>query len=164
MPSPRVLTRPRKSATGLAAVAGASLALLTLTACGEGQDVTDTSASATAAVEQQAGPSTSPPVVAGRKPVSKPATSSAASAAGTSAAGGPGTECGTIPGPDGALTVTILAGDVACATAKEIGDEYGPKIATGAQHKVSDWTCGPSQLTGVLAACQKDTSVIGFAP
>ncbi|MDV7101584.1 hypothetical protein R4227_16030 [Gordonia amicalis] len=81
-----------------------------------------------------------------------------------SARSGPGATCGTIPGPDGALRVLILAGDVDCDQAKTIGGEYGPKIVSGTQQSVSGWTCGPSQLQGVLAACQKDTTVIGFAP
>lgn len=165
MSSPRVLTRPRKIATGVATAAvGASFALLTLTACGGEQDVTDTATSSAAVAP--ASPNASAPVVAGRKPATTPATSRTTTSSGATASetGGPGTQCGTVPGPDGALTVTILAGDVSCETADEIGVEYGPKIATGTQHEVSGWTCGPSQLRGVLSACQKGKSVIGFAP
>ncbi|SDU69927.1 hypothetical protein [Gordonia westfalica] len=154
--------------TRVAATAvGLSLALLTLSACGAEQDVTDTSAnSAAASAEQPAdAPSTSAPVVAGRKPASTRADSVTQSAdAGDSGQSGPGSTCGTIPGPDGALRVLILAGDVDCDQAKSVGDAYGPKIVTGSQQSVSGWTCGPSQLQGVLAACQKDTTVIGFAP
>lgn len=149
---------------------GLSLALFTLSACGSEQDVTDTSAnagnSAAPAAEQPAGtPSTSAPVVAGRKPASTLAESVTPRAdADDSARSGPGATCGTIPGPDGALRVLILAGDVDCDQAKSIGGEYGPKIVSGTQQSVSGWTCGPSQLQGVLAACQKATTVIGFAP
>ncbi|TSD94715.1 hypothetical protein FOV72_16020 [Gordonia rubripertincta] len=146
---------------------GLSLALFTLSACGSEQDVTDTSANnAAASAEQPAdAPSTSAPVVPGRKPASARADSVTPRAdADESTGSGPGTTCGRIPGPDGALRVLILAGDVECDDAKSVADDYGPKIVTGAQQSVSGWTCGPSQLQGVLAACQKDATVIGFAP
>ncbi|GAA12817.1 MULTISPECIES: hypothetical protein [Gordonia] len=149
---------------------GLSLALFTLSACGSEQDVTDTSASggngAVASAEQPAdAPSTSAPVVPGRKPASaRPNSVTSGADADESTQGGPGTTCGSIPGPDGALRVLVLAGDVDCDQAKSIADEYGPKIVTGTQQSVGGWTCGPSALQGVLAACQKDTTVIGFAP
>ena len=38
------------------------------------------------------------------------------------------------------------------------------QLDDGYQKKVGDWTCGPSQVHGLLAACQKDQSVIGFTP
>lgn len=160
--------RAISSGTRLATTAlGLSLALFTLSACGEEQDVTDTAGTgAQASAEQPAdAPSTSAPVVAGRKPASTRAESVTPRAdADDSTRSGPGATCGTIPGPDGALRVLILAGDVDCDQAKTIGGEYGPKIVSGTQQSVSGWTCGPSQLQGVLAACQKDTTVIGFAP
>ncbi|WP_084813223.1 hypothetical protein [Gordonia sp. CNJ-863] len=163
--------RAVSSGTRVATTAlGLSLALFTLSACGAEQDVTDTSASAgdsaAASAEQPAdAPSTSAPVVPGRKPASARADSVTPGAdAEGSTRGGPGATCGSIPGPDGALRVLILSGDVDCDKATSIAGEYGPKIVSGAQQSVSGWTCGPSQLQGVLAACQKDTTVIGFAP
>ncbi|OUC80982.1 hypothetical protein CA982_01120 [Gordonia lacunae] len=134
----------------------------TLLACGAEQDVTtasSTTQSGVAASGPQSAeqPATSPPVVPGRKPVSTSTSSAVAS-------DDSDTTCGTIPGPDGSLRVLVLAGDVACDSATSIATQYGPKIASGQQQSVGGWTCAPSQLEGVLAACQKGTAVIGFAP
>ncbi|MFE0748624.1 hypothetical protein [Gordonia sp. NPDC058843] len=143
------------------ATLGLSVAMMALAACGEEQDVTAASSmpatSAAATSEQTDGPATSPPVVPGRKPVSTTPSSTVAS-------DDSDTTCGTIPGPDGALRVLVLAGDVTCDSARSIATQYGPKITTGQQQSVAGWTCAPSQLEGVLAACQKGTTVIGFAP
>jgi hypothetical protein len=142
------------------AVLGVSVAMMTLAACGEEQDVTAASSAPTSAASSETasdGPATSPPVVPGRKPVST-GSSSAVESDDTD------TACGTIPGPDGSLRVMILAGDVACDSATSIATQYGPKIASGQQQSVAGWTCAPSQVEGILAACQKGTAVIGFAP
>ncbi|WP_439031250.1 hypothetical protein [Gordonia terrae] len=153
--------RLRSSLRVAGAALGLSVAMMTLAACGGEQDVTaasstpETSAAASESASDR--PATSPPVVPGRKPVST-ATSSAVASDDTD------TTCGTIPGPDGSLRVLILAGDVACDSAKSIATQYGPKIATGQQQSVAGWTCAPSQVEGILAACQKGTAVIGFAP
>ena len=132
-----------------------------LVACGAEQDVTTASSTSQAVAAESGSPSAeqpaTSPVVPGRKPVST--TTSSATASDDS-----DTTCGTIPGPDGALRVMILAGDVSCDSARTIATQYGPKITTGQQQSVAGWTCAPSQLEGVLAACQKGTAVIGFAP
>ncbi|MEP9393053.1 hypothetical protein ABLE94_12445 [Gordonia sp. VNK1] len=149
--SPRFITA-RIVVTGLAGIAALSLA-----ACGSDEQSTTTST--VASEPDVTTPSTSVPVVAGPSPRSQSQSSSAE----TSAAVG-GTPCGSVAGPDGSLDVVVLAGDVDCDTAKEIANEYSPKIATGRQQRISAWTCGPSEVRGVLAACQNGDKVIGFMP
>lgn len=172
----------------LAVFAATAALALTLAACGSEDDATDTpsstalasptaseSASVTSSAKSSAKASTSStetemrtenpsaPIVGGRVPASGRSshTSDSDASAPTPANG----ECGTTQGPDGALHIVILAGDVSCAEAKGLTSEYNAKaIATGQQKKVGDWTCGPSQVHGLLAACQKDQSVIGFTP
>ncbi|EON30600.1 hypothetical protein GTC6_21710 [Gordonia terrae C-6] len=162
-PTGATTSHSRRSIRVAAATVGLAAAMSTLLACGAEQDVT-TASSTTQAGAAESGPqsaeqpATSPPVVPGRKPVSSTPTSSATQSDDSD------TTCGTIPGPDGALRVLILAGDVACDSATSIAAQYGPKIASGQQQSVAGWTCAPSQLEGVLAACQNGTAVIGFAP
>lgn len=135
-------------------------AVVTLAACGTEQESgASGTASSTPAYTSSTGAS-SVPVVGGPDPRSKTRTSSAE--ASSSSQGG--TTCGTISGPDGSLRILVLAGDVDCTTAKKIGGEYSPKIATGTAQQVSGWTCGPSQVEGILAACQSGDKVIGFTP
>ncbi|MET4166240.1 MULTISPECIES: hypothetical protein [Gordonia] len=162
-PTGATTSRPRRTIKVAATAVGLAAAMSTLLACGAEQDVTTasstTQAGAAESVPQSAEqPATSPPVVPGRKPVSSTPTSSAV------ASDDSDTSCGTIPGPDGSLRVMVLAGDVACDSARTIATQYGPKITTGQQQSIAGWTCAPSQLEGVLAACQKGTTVIGFAP
>ncbi|GAB04711.1 hypothetical protein GII30_21665 [Gordonia amarae] len=172
------------------AVFAATAALaVTLAACGSEDDATDASsstavasstasesASATSSVSSSAKASKTPeetddlrtenpsaPIVGGRVPASR--RSSHKPDPNESAPTPSSGECGTTQGPDGALHIVILAGDVNCSEAKGLTKEYNAKaIATGQQKKVGDWTCGPSQVHGLLAACQKDQSVIGFTP
>ena len=171
----------------LAVFAATAALALTLAACGSEDDATDTPsstavasspASESASVTSSAKTSTkasktkqtelrtenpSAPIVGGRVPASKSGSDKPGSdvSAPTPANG----ECGTTQGPDGALHIVILAGDVTCSEAKGLTKEYNAKaIATGQQKNVGDWTCGPSQVHGLLAACQKDQSVIGFTP
>ncbi|MDL9938865.1 hypothetical protein QSJ18_19130 [Gordonia sp. ABSL1-1] len=135
---------------------------LSLVGCGSERDVTADSSTASNAVSAPASedrPSTSPPVVGGPKPRSTTAAESV-----STEDEGAGQTCGQIPGPDGALRILVLAGGVTCADAKELGKEYGPKIVTGKQQSVSGWTCGPSELEGILAACVKGQQVVGFTP
>ncbi len=75
-----------------------------------------------------------------------------------------GEKCGTTKGPDGALQIVITKGSLNCATAKQIADEYGPKIATGQPQTVSGWDCAPSQTAGELATCTKGGASFGLAP
>ncbi|MCR5980292.1 hypothetical protein GDN83_21555 [Gordonia jinghuaiqii] len=136
--------------------------MFALVGCGDEQDVTTASSTAATSVAASSGPtedrpSTSPPVVGGRKPATDTTRSEVASDESD-------TTCGTVPGPDGALRVLVLAGEVTCDSAKTVATQYAPKIVTGQQQSVAGWTCAPSQLEGVLAACQKGTTVIGFAP
>ncbi|MBR7191802.1 hypothetical protein [Gordonia sp. SCSIO 19800] len=161
-PTGPTTSRSRRPIRVAAATLGLAAAMSTLVACGAEQDLTTASSASQAGAVESGSPSaeqpaTSPPVVPGRKPVSTTASSATAS-------DDSDTTCGTIPGPDGALRVMILAGDVSCDSARTIATQYGPMITTGQQQSVAGWTCAPSQLEGVLAACQKGTSVIGFAP
>ncbi|MGC4935189.1 hypothetical protein ACLQ3C_16070 [Gordonia sp. DT30] len=137
---------------GMAAIATASLA-----ACGDEQQ-SDAGGTSTPAASA---PATSVPVVAGPSPHSAThttRTSAVSSAAATA------TTCGNVPGPDGALRVLVLAGNVDCATAQKVATEYSPKIATGHEQQVSGWTCGPSEARGILAACQSGNKAIGLTP
>jgi len=163
-------------------VATAALAL-SLAACGSEDDATGSpssepsvSSSSTPASAKASAKTTKPrsenpsaPIVGGPVPASQRSShkpdpdreTSKTSSAPTPTDG----ECGTTQGPDGALHVVILAGDVTCAEAKDLTKQYNAKaIATGQQQTFGDWTCGPSQVHGLLAACQKDQSVIGFTP
>ncbi|MBD0023802.1 hypothetical protein GII33_21150 [Gordonia pseudamarae] len=174
----------------LAVFAATVAVALTLAACGSEDDATggpsssevaSSTTSHTAAAESSGSSSTtsnsaqlrtenpSAPIVGGPVPASKRSSHKAdpdAATRTTTSAPTPATgECGTTQGPDGALHIVILAGEVTCAEAKGLTKEYNAKaIATGQQKKVGDWTCGPSQVHGLLAACQKDQSVIGFTP
>ena len=140
---------------GIGTLATGALAL-SLAGCGSEQEVGSSATSEPLAL------SSSAPVVGGPRPQS-PATTSSAESVSSSAAEA-GHVCRKIPGPDGALRVIIVAGNVSCATATEVANEYGPKIATGSQQQVSGWTCGPSDIEGMLAACVKGSDVIGFTP
>lgn len=137
----------------IAAIAAASLA-----ACGSEEQSTSSATS-----PQAQSPSTSVPAVAGPNPQSPHTPTSTDASTSRSVTSG-ATTCGTVAGPDGALRVLVLAGNVGCATAKKIGIEYSPKISTGTQQRVSGWTCGPSEVSGILAACQSGDKVIGFTP
>ncbi len=124
---------------------------LSLAACGSEEAAVASSTAPAAA-------STSAVTVAGPKPAPPPASIPAEKE--TSVVSG--TQCGLTKGPDGALTIVILEGSVTCDTAKKIAADYGPKIATGTEQKVSDWTCGPTQTTGVLAKCVKGSDAFGL--
>ena len=133
--------------------------MLALAGCGTEQEST---AGSSTAAQPPASPSTSVPVVGGPSPHA--ASSTVASEADETSSEAGSQTCGSIPGPDGALRIMVLSGDVECSTAKKIAEEYGPKIATGQKQSVSGWTCGPSEVEGILAACQSDSKVIGFTP
>ncbi len=96
------------------------------------------------------------PVVPGRKPTSEttPETSTPDDAE----------SCGAAKGPDGALQIRLVEGDVTCETAKAIAKEYSPLIATGQPQKVNDWECGPSTVTGELARCTFDSKAFALVP
>ncbi|WHU47222.1 hypothetical protein QNM97_25315 [Gordonia sp. L191] len=152
-------TLTRWSARSLAVGGMAALATVSLAACGDEQQSGAQDSSAAPSVTT---PSTSVPVVAGPSPQSR--TTEATSGAQSASTSSTSKTCGSVAGPDGALRVLVLAGDVDCETAKKIGTEYSPKIATGQQQKVSGWTCGPSEVRGILAACQSGDKVLGFTP
>lgn len=129
---------------------------LTTAACGtENQAATDSSS----AVSGVTPPSdASVPVVAGPKPktsASPEPTGESVSADGTKT-------CGATKGPDGALYIHIVDGDLSCDTAKTIAKEYGPLIATGAPQTVSGWDCGPSDTAGELARCTKGSQAFAL--
>lgn len=134
-------------------VLGAGALSLALLGCGSEQEV----ASSTTASEPPA-LSSSAPVVGGPRPASSTAQTSA------SRSGSAAQECGKIPGPDGSLRILVRAGNVNCDTAKQLATDYGPKIATGQQQTVNGWTCGPSEIEGMLAACVRGNDAVGFTP
>ena len=128
---------------------------LALAACGTEEQSSPTSgASSEPAPPVAENPSAS--VVGGPKPAS-PTTSVEDDHADT-------TQCGSTKGPDGALRILILDGDLDCGTAQEIATAYGPKIATGQPQQVSGWVCGPSETAGILATCTKGEQEFGLAP
>lgn len=136
-----------------AAVAFAGALAAGLTACGSPQEApTVTSGLPTPPADR------SVPVVAGPNPARSSTTSPSAS---TPVAD---EHCGAAKGPDGALEVHLIAGDVTCDTAMAIAKEYSPLIATGKAQSVSGWDCGPSQTTGELARCTRDGQVFAFLP
>lgn len=140
----------------------AGLLGVALTACGSSEEAAAPSSSpaaqtgTAATTTSESSPTTSASVVGGPKPVA-PTTSVADHHAERK-------NCGRIAGPDGALRILLLAGDIDCGDAKQVADQYAPKIATGERQTVGEWTCAPSEVDGLLAACQKGTSVVGFAP
>ncbi|MGW0454630.1 hypothetical protein [Gordonia sputi] len=131
------------------ALAATSLAL---TGCGSDQQ-SDTTSSATTQVSD----STSPAVVGGPRPGTPTTSVPPETAAGTKS-------CDQISGPDGALTVQILSGDVSCADAMTLAKSYGPKISSGEPQDVDGWSCAPATGYGLLAACEKGSDRVGFAP
>lgn len=147
------MSRSIRIATLLAAAALG----VTLSACG-----TEEEAPAPTSVTATVSENLSAPVVAGPKPGSATATSSAADDTADAAAGE--RSCGTTAGPDGALRILVSTDDVTCEQATALATEYGPKIATGQPQTVNGWDCGPSQQSGVLASCSKGDAIISFAP
>ncbi len=122
-----------------------------LTACGNQQEApTITSGVVTPPADR------SVPVVAGPNPAR---TSTASSTTSTAA---DDKHCGAAKGPDGALEVHLVDGDVTCETAMSIAKEYSPLIATGKPQTVSGWNCGPSTAAGELARCTKGDQVFAF--
>ncbi|MGB3301759.1 hypothetical protein [Gordonia sp. (in: high G+C Gram-positive bacteria)] len=131
--------------------------VLTATACGSENDATSSADSSATVVTPPA--NSSIPVVGGPKPK----TTSADAAPSSRSAEGDQT-CGATKGPDGALQIHIVEGDVSCDTAKTIAKEYGPLIATGAPQTVSGWDCGPSKVVGELARCTKGSQAFALMP
>lgn len=138
----------------LSSAAVTGVIALAVVGCGNEQQATDTSASSATAATSSPAAST----VAGPKPAPPPSSIPAEKQTSVVA----GTQCGLTKGPDGALTIVILDGNVNCDTAKNVAKEYGPKIATGANHTVSGWDCGPTQTVGVLAKCVKGNDAFGL--
>ncbi|NLG45285.1 hypothetical protein [Gordonia sp. (in: high G+C Gram-positive bacteria)] len=136
---------------------GISLAFAA-TACGsENEAPSDPNTPATSA--QAPSGNSSVPVVAGPKPRSG-TTSAASTVEGTSEDGNK--TCGATKGPDGALYIHVVQGDVSCDTAKTIANEYGPLIATGKAQTVSGWDCGPATNPGELARCSKGSQAFSL--
>ena len=73
--------------------------------------------------------------------------------------------CGSTKGPDGPLTVTILAGDIPCDEAEKVASDYvsAPDgFLTSQVKKMDGWICGPSaEVEGELSRCVKDDT--GFS-
>ncbi|EGD53353.1 hypothetical protein [Gordonia neofelifaecis] len=148
------MTRTMKLAA--TALLGCSIALAA-TACGsenEAASGTD-QASVTAATPPA---DRSVPVVGGPKPKSSAADET------TDETTANDKTCGATKGPDGALQIHIVAGDLSCDTAKDIAKEYGPLIATGTPQTVSGWDCGPSTTVGELARCTKGSQAFALMP
>ncbi|QKT05972.1 hypothetical protein HUN08_01275 [Gordonia sp. X0973] len=149
---------------GTAAVIGATG--LTVLACAtDGNDATNSAASSAGATasSSDASPSASTDngiaVVPGPNPNNSGPTSIPAERVVPDV---PGTKCGPAQGPDGALELVILKGNVSCDTAKGVAKEYGPLIATGQKQDVKGWTCGPSDAENILAACAKGDDAFVF--
>lgn len=147
------MTRTHK----LAAAAVLALALAgSVTACGEEAPAPSAESSdVTAAVTPPSDRSV--PVVPGRKPTSQTATPKSSTPDGVK-------ECGAAKGPDGALEIHLVAGDVTCATAQAVAKDYSPLIATGKPQKVKDWDCAPSTVVGELARCTNGSMAFAFVP
>ncbi|GAB34828.1 hypothetical protein [Gordonia otitidis] len=136
----------------LACCGALGTASLVLTGCGS-EEQADTASPAATSVSE----STSPAVVGGPRPASPTTSIPDETAAGTKV-------CDKISGPDGALRVQILAGDLSCSEAMTLAKSYGPKIASGEPQDVDGWTCAPATGNGLLAACEKGSDRVGFAP
>lgn len=135
---------------------GISLAFAA-TACGsESEAPSDPNTPATSA--QAPSGNSSVPVVAGPKPRS---TTAAASTGEATTEDGTKT-CGATKGPDGALYIHVVQGDIGCDTARTIADEYGPLIATGKPQTISGWDCGPATNPGELARCSKGSQAFSL--
>lgn len=149
------MTRTRKLLA--TALLGCSV-VLTAAACGtENEAASGPNASSATVVTPPA--DSSVPVVGGPKPktTTPDSTPSETSASGDKT-------CGATKGPDGALQIHIIDGELTCDTAKTIAKEYGPLIATGAPQTVSGWDCGPSTVVGELARCTKGSQTFSLMP
>ncbi|MGB3697586.1 MAG: hypothetical protein WBA05_09145 [Gordonia sp. (in: high G+C Gram-positive bacteria)] len=150
------MTRTMKLAA--TALLGCSIALAA-TACGSENNASSSSdAAASAGVTAPA--NSSIPVVGGPKP--KPQAPNHSAPESTSPSGAP--TCGATKGPDGALQIHIVAGDLPCDTAQTIAREYGPLIATGAPQTVSGWDCRPSTVVGELSRCSRGSQAFALTP
>ncbi|ALG83444.1 hypothetical protein [Gordonia phthalatica] len=136
---------------------GASIALAG-TACGSENEAA--SPGADTAASEVSTPATNDPSVP-VVPGPKPKTTTSDEPTETVSADGNKT-CGATKGPDGALYIHIVEGNLTCDVAKSIAKEYGPLIATGAPQTVSGWDCGPSTTAGEMARCTKDGSAFAL--
>lgn len=137
------------------AILGLSITL-SAAACGDEQEAPSADSSTTVATPPS---DRSVPVVPGPKPQSSTATTQTRESTPDDAE-----TCGAAKGPDGALQIHIVEGDVSCDTAKAIAKEYSPLIATGQAQDVKGWDCGPSTTVGELARCTKDSQAFAFVP
>ncbi|MBM7368308.1 hypothetical protein [Gordonia hydrophobica] len=135
---------------------GASIALAG-TACGSENEAASSNDGSTPAVMTPPSDS-SVPVVGGPKPRSS--TTAVQTDESTTSDGDK--TCGATKGPDGALYIHIVEGDLTCDVAKSIAKEYGPLIATGAPQTVSGWDCGPSNTAGEMARCTKGSQAFAL--
>lgn len=140
------------------ALLGLSLAL-SAAACGDEQEAPKAESSSTSAIAPPSDRSV--PVVPGPKPRSSTATPTSQEQESTS---GDSENCGLTKGPDGALQIELVEGDLTCDTAKGVAEAYGPLIATGQAQNVKGWDCGPSTTAGELARCTKDSQTFALVP
>ncbi|MFT3716306.1 MAG: hypothetical protein QM774_10265 [Gordonia sp. (in: high G+C Gram-positive bacteria)] len=74
--------------------------------------------------------------------------------------------CGSTSGPDGALQIRVVSGDVDCDAAKEAAKEYvaAPDgFFTSQEKDVSGWLCAPSaEVEGELTRCTKDDKIFSL--
>lgn len=159
----------------IATTLAAGALVFALGACGDEQSAAQDSSTTTATSQASTQPpsstatsdhddaaaSSSAPVVGGPRPAPRNTDDNAADD-GVVEAGDQ--VCGTTRGPDGPLRVVVRGGDVGCDEATRLAEQYGPQIATGQPQTVDGWSCAPSQVEGVLAACTRDGNEIGFAP
>lgn len=138
-------------------LAGASIALAG-TACGSENEAASPGADTSATgVSTHVTNDPSVPVVPGPKPK----TDASDEPTETVSADGNRT-CGATKGPDGALYIHLVEGNLTCDVARNIAKEYGPLIATGAPQTVSGWNCGPSTTAGEMARCTKDNQAFAL--
>ncbi|WP_026919720.1 hypothetical protein [Gordonia shandongensis] len=134
-----------------ASLLGLALALTTV-ACGSENEATSAESSPSSFAKAPGSAESSVPVVGGPKPQSR-ASSTAPTSESTTDAGQK--TCGATGGPDGALQIHVVSGDLDCDTARTIAKEYGPLIATGEPQSVSGWECGPSEESGEMSRCTR---------
>lgn len=140
------------------ALLGLSLAL-SAAACGDEQAAPSAESSATSVATPPSDRSV--PVVPGPKPKSSTAPSTETERESTQA---DAESCGSTKGPDGALQIKLVEGDITCDTAEGVAKEYSPLIATGKPQDVKGWECGPSTTAGELARCTKDSQAFALVP
>lgn len=146
-----------------AAVLAAGVLALPLTACTDSSTAEHTPDAGahdgtTPSLEVSTPANPSVPTVAGPSPVPNPDVPETAPAEALRS-------CGQTAGPDGALQVHVMEGDISCDDVADVLDGYDARMrTTGADHDVDGWTCGPARVEGELFRCAKDGTIIALTP